>query len=572
MHRTAPLAAAAAAATFLSARGFRERVDVDLVRVLILATDAAGRPVRDLRAADFQLKVDGRPVSAEGFEAPRPSEPAGASGATGPEAGLPALPPARARFSGAPDGAVASPGPSYSLAILVDETSSEQSNRAATLEQVFRFLEAPLPPDMAVLLMRFDGTLHIECPWTSDGGWLRRCAAAIARHRYATRLNAPGQARDPGQGTTLLELDAMEAVGHARSSLAAIFDALRVFPDKPGRKALFVVSDGAPFLAPSEIARDLIATSPTANDTALATPRQRMEAAYDRELLLDSLAWDRARTASLLIDVSRLALVRGIEIHPVVSAPHDAGANVRTDRSFAQRATAGAGRSRDRSSLRGDAAAPPTDIAAAGSMEAVAQTTGGRAVLSRRELEDGLRREVAGHDAAYSIAFRDPFPGDHAFHRIEVSSARAGVTLRYRRGYRVLDARESLVQASINHLYVPSAENPLGVRLQMDSLGVVRGRAEAAITVAYPVPPEAGGSAPSAGAVRIIGTCAVRDGRLSEPIDLGGNAERVADGRGTWFVREGRVRLPAGAYRWSFAIRDEQTGITSYVTFERRLP
>jgi hypothetical protein len=30
--------------------------------------------------------------------------------------------------------------------------------------------------------------------------------------------------------------------------------------------------------------------------------------------------------------------------------------------------------------------------------------------------------------------------------------------------------------------------------------------------------------------------------------------------------------LKPGAYRWSFAIRDEQTGITSYLTFDRKLP
>jgi hypothetical protein len=40
----------------------------------------------------------------------------------------------------------------------------------------------------------------------------------------------------------------------------------------------------------------------------------------------------------------------------------------------------------------------------------------------------------------------------------------------------------------------------------------------------------------------------------------------------TWLVRSGQVRLKRGAYRWSFAIRDEQTGITSYLTFDRKLP
>jgi hypothetical protein len=40
----------------------------------------------------------------------------------------------------------------------------------------------------------------------------------------------------------------------------------------------------------------------------------------------------------------------------------------------------------------------------------------------------------------------------------------------------------------------------------------------------------------------------------------------------TWLVRSGGIRVRRGSYRWSFAIRDEQTGITSYLTFDRALP
>jgi len=39
-----------------------------------------------------------------------------------------------------------------------------------------------------------------------------------------------------------------------------------------------------------------------------------------------------------------------------------------------------------------------------------------------------------------------------------------------------------------------------------------------------------------------------------------------------WLVRSGRVRLKPSAYQWSFAVRDEQTGITTYLTFDRALP
>jgi VWFA-related protein len=552
-------------AALLAAQTFRERVDVELVRVELLAMDGHGRSVANLRPSEIRVTVDGTPVSFESFEAPSL---------------LPDLPTAPPRPAPTLETAAAVPAPaslpaarrSYSLAILVDETSSEQSNRQAVLRDLFQFLEAPLAPDVEVLLMRFDGALRVECPWTSDLERLRRAAAALSRHRVASALGMPGQLSDnPEQGAFKLELDAMEAVGRVRTSLAGLFDALRQFPEKPGRKALYLVTDGAPFLTPWEIARDLIATSPSTGGSG-AVPRAGNEGDYDRDLLVDSLAWSRTKSQSLLTDITRLALLRGIEIHPVRSAPHDLDGRVRTDRGFHERATVAGGRPPDLRSLRNAATVPTTDIAAGQVMEATAETTGGEAVLSRRMFQDDLRREVSSRDAAYVLSFRDPFAGDHRFHRIEISLERKGTDLRYRRGYRILDTRESLIEGAINRLHVPADRNPLGVRLQFDSAGEENGLPLARITVAYPAPPEAGGSVTGAGDVSIIGMCAVRDGALSQPIDLSGRADRASLTDSTWLVRSGKVRLKPGAYRWSFAIRDEQTGITSYLTFDRTLP
>jgi VWFA-related protein len=558
-------------AAALCAQSFRERVDVDLVRVELLALDSKGRPVAGLKAGDFTIRVDGRPVRAESFEEPRPTAARPSLPSAGPtlrttEVDGPAAPPAT------PPPTAPAPSPHTFIAVLVDETSSEQSNRQATLREVFRFLQTSLPPDIEAQLMRFDGKLRVECPWTSDGERLRRCVSTIVDHRYAPRLAPPGQANDPGLGTSLLQLDAMEAVGHVRTSLGGLFEALWLFPEKPGRKAIYFVSDGAPFLAPSEVAKDLIATSATQYNSPLDPPRTRAEAAYDRDLLLDSLAWNRQRSASLLMDITRQALVRDIEIHPVVSAAHDASTNVRTDRSFSSRANPRGGRSLDPSSTRSTSALATTDMAAATSMEAVAEATGGEAVLSRRSFEDGLKHEVDTRDAAYALAFRDPFSGDHRFHKIEIDCAKAGLNLRYRRGYRILDVRESLIQGTVNRLYIPADQNDLGVRLRIDSLGVEDQRAVAQITIAYPAPPEAGGKARAGSAVQIIGTCAVRDGKLSEPIDLSGPTETLTIGEEPFRMRAGRLNIQPGSYRFCFAIRDEQTGITSYLTFDRRLP
>lgn len=571
--RRAVLLLLTAAAGSVAAQTFRERVEVDLVRVELLAMDAKGRAIEGLKPEEIHVKVDGRPVLLDGFEAPSAAVRA---------VELSPVPAGRTSVAaGAAEAAPTAPQPAgaerprYYMAILADETSSEQSNRQATFKGLFDFLQDPLPPDVEVLLMRFDGSLHVECPWTSDPGRLRRAAVALGRRRAAARIGPPGNLMNAPEGATVnATLEAMEATAHVRSSLAGIFDALRVFPETRGRKQLYVITDGAPFLGSSEISRDIVATTVTdaSPNDPVAQRRAALDAERDRDLLVDSLAWDRKRSASLLTDVTRLALLRGVEIHPVRSAPHDLGNRVTAERGFHRRATVGGGAPLNPRSLRDQTSIPTTDIAAGQGMEAMAETTGGEAVLSRRFFDDSLRQEVATKDEGYALTFRDPYKGDHRFHRIEVSIDRPAAQLRYRRGYRVLDAREALVEGVANRMHLPADQNPLGVRLQVDSLGIQNGSAIADITVAYPAPPQAGGAAPEPAAVRVLGICAVRNGKLSEPIDLGGTAEVTFLDGASWRVRSGRVRLKPGAYRWSFAVRDEQTGIMSYLTFDRALP
>src|SRR5206468_10333325 len=186
---------------------------------------ARRRFLADLRPSEIRITVDGKPVAIESFEAP---------------VLLPRIPSPPSRVEppvpAAPSVVVASPAPappaphSYSMAILVDETSSEQSNRQAALREVFDFLQKDLPADVEVLLMRFDGALRVECPWTSDVERLRRTAAAISRRRVAAVLGTPGRLSDnPEKGPSRIDFDAAEAVGRSRNSLPGLFDALPQF-------------------------------------------------------------------------------------------------------------------------------------------------------------------------------------------------------------------------------------------------------------------------------------------------------------------------------------------------------
>ncbi len=51
----------------LAARGGVDEVEVNLVELFVVATDAQGKPVRGLGAADFEIRVGGKPQAIEGF-------------------------------------------------------------------------------------------------------------------------------------------------------------------------------------------------------------------------------------------------------------------------------------------------------------------------------------------------------------------------------------------------------------------------------------------------------------------------------------------------------------------------
>src|SRR5262249_56234581 len=114
--------------------------------------------------SEIQLKVDGRSVAIEGFEPPSPTLPDLPRPLPDLPRGRPGLP---APGPGAAPAATAESAPSrYYVAIVSDETSSEQSNRKATYRELFEFLGQGLPADTRFQLMRFDGNLPVVCPRT----------------------------------------------------------------------------------------------------------------------------------------------------------------------------------------------------------------------------------------------------------------------------------------------------------------------------------------------------------------------------------------------------------------------
>jgi VWFA-related protein len=153
---------ASAATAPPAAPAFAERIDVRAVDVFAVVTDHKGRRVKDLKAEDFRLVVDGREERIDSFSEVR-------EGQTEPTA--PAIPAASA-----PEGRV---GTNY--LVFIDEALALRSERNATLWTLKRDL-ALLGPGDRMSIVVFDGRgLTVLAGWTGDVAVLRAAFTAAAR-------------------------------------------------------------------------------------------------------------------------------------------------------------------------------------------------------------------------------------------------------------------------------------------------------------------------------------------------------------------------------------------------------
>jgi len=225
---------------------FGESIDVRVVNVEAVVTDAKGERVRGLSAADFRLLVDGREVPVEFFTEIQEGKAAAVkeTPAGGPQA---------------PVAAGEEVGRSY--LIYVDDSFSLEGARNEALEKLQRDLALLAPADrMAVLA--FDGArIEVLSPWTGDRAAL---AAALeqARKRPAQGAQQISHQRalqadvdwvldnadslEGDQVAAFLSDTSNRVAPEARTQLgrtaAAAASALRGFEAPPGRKVMLLLS------------------------------------------------------------------------------------------------------------------------------------------------------------------------------------------------------------------------------------------------------------------------------------------------------------------------------------------
>jgi VWFA-related protein len=505
----------------LLAQTVREKVAVEVVTVRLTArTTFGGRRVEDLKASDLALKVDGQPVAIETFSAVASrSEDETTAGAGEPSAAAPATgdteePPLRTM-------------------IFVDEVETHPFDRKDVCAELVRYLRSFGRSDREFSVFRYDGILAMETPWTRDVETVVRVLSEIGAGGKAPMVAAQGMLSTETGSRGLPNVFAADlwVSMHRERFSVALMEALAAFPQTAGRKRLLVVNGGTSMMRPGDLAyvRGPSLVSETAiHDRSKSLSQARIDEEHDRESQRFSFdLWSRAVNPGLDVlsmnDVVAKALEEDVEIVPVY-------ANA-VDRS---------------------------DVTAAAAMIGLATETGAESI--------GLGRNAAARMAeiedrsAYELTFRDPVP-DHDYHRIALECLRPFVRIVYRRGFRIPREEELTLDTVVAGLRDPGRlSNPMKVQVsQQPSTDAMR-RPSTTLELAYAPPLETGASD-----VRPVSFVAVgedRRGDRTEPVEWTGTAQRE-DGEDA-FATDIRLNV-SPEYAWSLAVRDQPTGLTSYV-------
>ena len=428
------------------------------------------------------------------------------------------------------------------------------------------FLARPFEPGLQVLVERYDGRLHLECPWTSDVRAARLAIARLFKRSFLQMQPSPG---DFGKSSVERLSEAVpydsDGLSHfAKRSLAAVYQALLLFPEaQGGRRTLVWVTDGTPLLLPASIQDAAVSADAAGRRAPPGAPSWVVAQRGPGDLRPQVTIREETFTgwSEQLQQVTAKAIQREIAIMPVKSDAGDAGL-------FLGDASVGA------EGMTRSAATPSTFQIRADvvhGMTGVGTVTGAEATLVGGYLDRDLRQAVARRGDGYLVTFRDPAPKDPRLHEIVLTVTRPGARLRYRRAYQNLDPLTQLSDRVQAGLQIPLADNPLKATASATILERRKDQLTVGITIRFPPLPEAGGFDTRSRKLQVVAAAVNSAGDTSLPFGEEGTTRTVLEGERTMLQHSFVVRVRPGRHTWSVGVRDVETGIVSYLRFSTAL-
>jgi len=440
-------------------------LNVPLVSVEVYASDRAGRPMPGLTLEDFEIFEDGEPVTISHFyAAPGLTEAAGVTEGTQEEVD--------------PSDYLAESTPAQDLYLVIyfDDTNLSRGRRQSAIKHLRAFLASELPPDLKVMLVRYDGHLNIEQEFTEETDEViaaldaTRKSASLSRWIDQTMLmreieNAATMATISGDSS----LEVLESTGRStwqsiesyvdqtvHRTQTAIENQKRMIGSLSGlsgRKAILLVTDGVEARPGESLYRAW-------SQTFGVVPAFRIDA--QRSFL-------QASRNDLSGDFSELA--RFANGHRV---------------SFYTLSAVGIGRGRTTSAetkfMDEEGLAIEQGMSQEVLMANMAGTTGGRPLVNSPGLAgqlDEVSEELASY---YSLAFKPQHLGDGKYHRLEVKVKKDGVRVRYRQGYLDVPLAERFTDRTMAAAVHGVTDNPLGISVA--TVGEITAREDGTFLVA----------------------------------------------------------------------------------------
>jgi VWFA-related protein len=378
-----------------------------LVQVSVVAKEKNGEPAAGLTANDFRVRVDGQPQKLSFFSA----DTARVARAT-----TPSLAP------GTYTNILAERGQAVNgiTVVLLDLVNTRLTDRLYARQQLIKYLEE-VPPADRIAVYVFNGRLRVLHDYTSDMVLLQQKLAAAKGRLVSVSGAEPAGALDREQSDID---DAFEGRAGSpeerefflRNRVLGTLDVFKFIANHlariPGRKNLIWVSEAFPTIYGYQNARGL-------GDE------------FIEEIDATVRALSQANVAVYPIDA------RGL----TAPAAYTAGGG----------SAMGAGSSRRPRAMR-NAGVSNRQVAAQGTMNDLAQRTGGRAYYNTNDLKRAIHQAVEDSSLTYTLGF---YPvdekSDREFHKIQVEVSRPHLNLHYRGGYfdvprPDMDERQRLLQ------------------------------------------------------------------------------------------------------------------------------
>jgi VWFA-related protein len=445
--------------------GFDERIEVRVVNVEVVVSDAYGNRVSGLAPAEFRLRVDGREVPIDYFTEVRGGEAAAPSGVTAAGKGVQALPSVTA---GAPVGT--------SYLVFVDDYFSFGPNRDEALRNLKKDL-GRLGPNDRMALVAYDGRkLERLTSWTGSRTALAQAIDA-ALQRPALGLRRRG------------ELAAFESIRRAGGEGGAPGAGQPGASQGPRSREL--LGGGLDRLGIEELpfARRLAEQVEQSVDAAVATMRGFASPPGRKVMLLLAGGWPYSPADYVVNDPSRPILEQEVPSGEKLLRPLNDTANLLgytvypADVQGLEEEMAGA----DQGSPPAAGAFSVRPAQVRQTIIAVAAETGGQPILAGHH-DSPLAIAASDTRSYYWIGFTPTFKRDDARHKLAVEMTKPGMKVRARADYLDLSRRGEAAMTVESAMLFGGAPGSERLPIQVGA-PVSSGRREIAvpITVAVPV-------------------------------------------------------------------------------------